>query len=208
MYCARQWALIHIEQVWDDNKLTAEGTLLHTVVDNPFYRQKNEDKITLRGVKLASETLGLYGIADAIELQPTIDVNNSITHPKYSGRWIPYIIEYKHGKPKYNEIDEVQLTAQVICIEEMYNIHVSEASLFYFETKHRERIVISPKLRELTFSLADEMHRIFNTGEIPKPSQHIKQCRNCSLRDLCIPQLQRCTSASTYIKNNLYETSS
>jgi CRISPR-associated exonuclease Cas4 len=206
MFCARQWALIHIEQVWADNKLTAEGSLFHTVVDNPFYRQKNDDKITLRGIKLASETLGLYGIADAIELLPTTVSENSITHPRYTGLWTPHIVEYKHGSPKYNEVDEVQLTAQVICLEEMYNIHITEASLFYFETRRRERVVISPKLRELTLTLAESMHHIFKIGALPKPPQHLKQCRNCSLRDLCLPQLQRCPSVSNYLLNNLYET--
>jgi CRISPR-associated exonuclease Cas4 len=205
MFCARQWALIHIEQVWADNRLTAEGSLLHSVVDDPYYRQKNDDKITLRGVKIASTSLGLYGIADAIELQSTTDAENSITHPKYQGLWKPYIVEYKRGSPKYNEVDEVQLSAQVICLEEMYNIHIPEASIFYFETRHRERISITPRLRELTFFLADNMHRLFNTGEIPPPPQHQKQCRNCSLRDLCMPQLQRCTSATKYLINNLYE---
>lgn len=206
MYCARQWALIHVEQVWEDNRLTAEGSLLHNTVDNPFYRTKNDGKITLRGVRLASETLGLYGIADAIELLPTDDMTNSITHAKYPGRWLPYIIEYKHGSPKYDEVDEVQLAAQVICMEEMYNLHITEAALFYFETRRRERIAISSQLREQTYILADDMHRIFQTGEMPKPPQQLKKCHNCSLRDLCLPQLQRCTSASTYLKNNLYET--
>jgi CRISPR-associated exonuclease Cas4 len=206
MFCARQWALIQIEQAWADNKLTAEGSLLHEVVDNPYYRQKNEDKITLRGVKLASEALGLYGVADAVELHATNDLANSITHPKYAGNWSPYLVEYKHGRPKLNEVDEVQLTAQAMCLEEMYNIHISEAALFYFETRHREKISISSQLRELTTALAEEMHRIFKSGEIPKPPQHLRQCRNCSLCNICMPQLKVYTSASSYLKKNLYET--
>ena len=39
MYCPRQWALIHIEQQWGENRLTAEGQLLHENVDNPAYRR-------------------------------------------------------------------------------------------------------------------------------------------------------------------------
>ena len=41
MICRRQWALIHIEQQWGENRLTAEGHQLHQNVDNPAYRQKN-----------------------------------------------------------------------------------------------------------------------------------------------------------------------
>jgi CRISPR-associated exonuclease Cas4 len=206
MFCARQWALIHIEQVWSDNRLTAEGSLLHNVVDNPYYRQKNRENITLHGIRLASYMLGLYGVADAVELHPSTDPDNFIIHPRYPGRWLPYVVEYKHGSPKHNEVDEVQLTAQVICLEEMYNIQLSEASLFYFETRRRERIVISQQLRELTLTLADDMHNVFRSGKFPPPPQRLNHCHNCSLRDLCMPQLRRCTLASTYIKQNLYET--
>ena len=72
MFCPRQWALIHIEQQWDENRLTVEGQLLHSNVDNPSYRQKNGDALTLRSVSIASKALGLYGITDAIELLPSL----------------------------------------------------------------------------------------------------------------------------------------
>ena len=73
-FCPRQWALIHLEQQWDDNRLTIEGQLLHKHVDDPFYRQKCGDYITLRSVNIASHELGLYGISDAIELLPSDDI--------------------------------------------------------------------------------------------------------------------------------------
>ena len=142
MYCPRQWALIHIEQQWDENRLTAEGQLLHQNVDNPAYRQKNGDVITLRAVHTASHTLGLYGITDAIELLPSDVPTDTVTHPRYPGFWKPYPIEYKRGHRKSDERDEVQLAAQVICLEEMYGIHIPEAALFYNETRHREVVTI------------------------------------------------------------------
>ena len=131
MFCSRQWALIHIEQQWADNRLTAEGGLLHKNVDNPAYRQKNGETITLRAVHVASHSLGLYGICDAIELLPSESQEDTISHPRYSGFWKPYPVEYKRGHRKPDERDEVQLAAQVICLEEMYDIRIPEASLFY-----------------------------------------------------------------------------
>lgn len=110
-FCSRQWALIHIDQQWEENRLTIEGLILHHHVDDPFYRQKCGDLITLRAVNIASHELGLYGISDAIELHPSSSEEDTIQHPKYPGRWQPVIVEYKHGKPKKNEIDEVQLAA-------------------------------------------------------------------------------------------------
>ena len=93
-----------IEQQWGDNRLTIEGQILHKHVDDPFYRQKCGDQITLRAVNIASRELGLYGISDAIELLPSSSLENTILHPNYPGRWQPVAVEYKHGKPKRNNV--------------------------------------------------------------------------------------------------------
>lgn len=204
MYCPRQWALIHIEQQWADNLLTAEGQVLHKNVDNPAYRQKNGDTITLRSVHIASHSLGLYGVSDAIDLLPSETGENTITHPKYPGFWRPYPIEYKRGHRKPDERDEVQLCAQVICLEEMYQIQIPEAALFYHETRHREVVEMSESLRQLTFQLSDEMHKIFESGLTPKAVEH-KGCRSCSLIDVCSPELTKKTSVAYYLKKMLNE---
>ncbi len=93
------------------NKLTTEGSILHSNVDNPFYRQKNGGVITLRSLHIASRELGLYGVTDAVELIPSDSREDSITHNKYKGFWKPYPIEYKRGHSKPDERDEVQLAA-------------------------------------------------------------------------------------------------
>ena len=204
MFCPRQWALIHIEQQWGENRLTAEGQLLHQNVDNPAYRQKNGDIITLRSVHIASHTLGLYGVTDAIELLPSEGPINAITHPRYPGYWKPYPIEYKRGHRKPDERDEVQLAAQVICLEEMYNIHIPEAALFYNETRHREVVMIDEHLRRLTYDLSEAMHRTFDSGFTPKPEEK-RGCRSCSLIDICSPELAKKTSVSYYLKKVLDE---
>lgn len=160
-FCPRQWALIHIEQQWDDNRLTIEGQIMHKHVDDPFYRQKCGDFITLRAVNIASRELGLYGIADAIELIPASTSENTICHPKYPGRWNPIVVEYKHGKPKRNEIDEVQLAAQVMCLEEMYDIHIEYGVFFYGEIRHRVSVDISDTLRGIVKECTESMHDIF-----------------------------------------------
>lgn len=204
MFCPRQWALIHIEQQWDENRLTAEGQLLHSNVDNPSYRQKNGDALTLRSVSIASKALGLYGITDAIELLPSISSQNAIRHPKYHGYWLPYPVEYKRGSDKPDERDMVQLAAQVICLEEMYNIKINEGALFYGETRHRTPVVIDDKLRALTCDCASNMHRIFDEGITPAAVKK-PHCKSCSLVSVCMPKLSSTTRVSTYLENNLYE---
>lgn len=204
MFCPRQWALIHIEQQWDDNRLTAEGHLLHENVDNPAYRQKNGEVITVRAVHIASHTLGLYGVTDAIELLPSADAIDAITHPRYPGYWKPYPIEYKRGHRKPDERDVVQLTAQVICLEEMYGINILEAALYYHEIRHTEVVQIDKQLRNLTYELSESMHRTFEAGFTPKAEAR-NDCRSCSLIDICAPELAKKPTVSYYLKKTLDE---
>ncbi len=204
MFCPRQWALIHIEQQWADNRLTTEGRLLHKNVDNPFYRQKNGDTITLRSLHIASKELGLYGITDAVELIPSDAPEDSITHARYPGYWTPYPVEYKRGHSKPDERDEVQLAAQAMCLEEMYGISIPYGALYYDEVKRRETIAISENLRRTTRQCAKQMHDIFKNGIMPKPVK-AAHCRNCSLKDICMPEMSNCIQVKTYLNQNLYE---
>lgn len=204
MFCPRQWALIHIEQQWAENRLTTEGSIIHQNVDNPEYRQKNGDVITLRSLHISSSSLGLYGITDAVELRPSETGSNAILHPKYPGYWSLFPVEYKRGRSKSDERDKVQLAAQVLCLEEMYKIEITEAALFYYETRHRDIVIIDDYLRNLTKDCAEEMHNVFETGITPKAIK-IKGCKNCSLKDLCYPELNYCQDVTQYLKRNLYE---
>lgn len=199
-FCPRQWALTHIEQSWDDNRLTVEGIQMHEHADDPYYRQKCGEHITLRSVRIASYELGLYGVADVIELLPIAE--GGITHPKYPGRWLPLPIEYKHGHPKRGEEDVVQVIAQAMCLEEMYSIRIDRAAFFYGEIKRRVYVDITDELREIVRSCSLMMHELFKKGEIPSPTYR-KSCEKCSLINICLPEISGCTRASSYLKNNL-----
>lgn len=200
-FCPRQWALFDIEQQWEDNVLTIEGTILHRRVDDPFYRQKCGDNITLRSVRLASYELGLYGIADVVELLPTEE--GGITHPKYPGRWRPVPIEYKHGRPKRNEVDEVQVAAQAMCLEEMYSIRIDNAAFFYGEIKRRVEITITEEHRNIVRTCSAQMHEMFKSGQLPEP-HYSRGCEKCSLINLCMPKISDCIVPSRYLENNLF----
>jgi len=203
-FCPRQWALIHIEQQWEENRLTIEGEFLHQHVDDPFYRQKMGSTICLRSVSIASKQLGLYGLSDVIELHPTDFPDNAILHPKYPGYWLPYPIEYKHGKPKENNVDAVQLTAQAMCLEEQYGIHISEGALYYGEIRKREVVEFTKELRDEVMQLAKSMHEVFDSQRLPKAAKQ-PHCKSCSLRDVCLPKVSEKQLASEYLKVNLYE---
>ena len=66
LFCRRQCALIHLEQAWAENRLTASGRVLHERVDE----RKSETRRTLRqatAVRLVSRRLGVWGVADMVE---------------------------------------------------------------------------------------------------------------------------------------------
>ena len=202
MFCPRQWALIHVEQLWDDNRLTVEGEILHERVDDPFYREKNGGKVTLRSVHIASHELGFYGITDAVELIPAAE--GGIAIDRHPGRWNLFPVEYKRGKKKTDERDEVQLAAQAMSLEEMYGVDIPQAALFYHETMQREVVEIDEDLRRLTRECARAMHQLFEQKVTPA-AEYKPACRKCSLNDICLPALSRRQEVRTYLKRNLYE---
>ncbi|MCF0182568.1 MAG: CRISPR-associated protein Cas4 [Muribaculaceae bacterium] len=204
VFCPRQWALIHMDQQWAENALTTEGNILHQKVDDPSARQHNNDRITLRSVRIASATLGLKGLTDAVELIPTEDTSNSIAHPKYSGRFMPRPVEYKRGHRKTDECDTMQLVCQVMCLEEMHNITIGQADLFYWEVRRRENVAITDGLREKAEFYAHEMHRVMKSETLPHAAFSPK-CKRCSLCDICMPQLNQLKPVNTYLNDNLYE---
>ncbi len=197
-FCPRQWALIQLDQIWEDNYLTSEGTMLHQNVDNPFLRETNGSNIiTLRGFKITSLSLGLNGIADAIEIYPFKNAPTSKKALLKSKLYDALPIEYKRGKPKANNCDRLQVTAQGMILEEMLGIKIKKGAVFYWEIRHREYFDITDELRADVRTMTSQMHSIIKNGDLP---QTIKKahCRNCSLIDQCMPSIKR-QSAKKYI---------
>ena len=117
VFCERQCALIHIEQVWSENLFTAEGRIMHEKVDTANRESRGNIRIEY-GVPMRSLRLGLIGKADVVEFHKTGD------------KWIPFPVEYKRGKPKLDNSDKAQLCAQALCLEEMMNVGIPEGALF------------------------------------------------------------------------------
>lgn len=180
-FCERQWGLIHIENQWVENVRTVEGKNLHQKADDPYFTETRGDVKIVRSVPLMSKTLGLYGVADVIELQKVPEDHSGV---RYS------IVEYKRGKPKPDDRDEVQLCAQAICLEEMLAITLDYGYLYYGETKHRHRVEFNGPLRTRVRDLSERMHNLFAKGETPPPVKD-KRCKNCSLADICVPELAK-----------------
>lgn len=178
LFCPRQCALIHVERLWAENRLTAEGRVLHERADEG--RPESRDGIrVLRSVQIASEAHGLHGVADVVEMRGV------------PGERIPYPVEYKRGRPKAHRADEVQLCAQALCLEEMSSVAVPEGALFYGTNRRRRIVAMDDDLRDLTLSVARDARAAIDEGILPAPSYEPRRCDACSLRELCRPEVRR-----------------
>jgi len=201
-FCERQYALAYIEMQWSENVLTVEGHHLHERVDDLFAGESRGNLITLRSVSLVSHSLGLYGKADVVEYIRCEDIHG-IELKTHQGRWLPMPVEYKRGKPKPDERDEVQLCAQAICLEEMHKISISSGSLYYGVTRHRHEVVFDDALRKKVIEYARLMHDYFDRGYTP-PAKYKTHCKSCSLIDLCMPKnFEKPLNVDHYLIQNL-----
>lgn len=184
-FCKRQWALIHIEQQWQENYLTFCGKRLHKNADNPYTVECRGDLIISRAMPVQSSSLRLTGVADVVEFHRTEEGASIKDHP---GLWEVVPVEYKAGKKKQGDCDEVQLCAQAICLEEMFNTRIPRGYLFYGKTRRRTEVIFSDSLREHVRSLVSEMYQLYERGITPAavPGDY---CQRCSLVDICVPHL-------------------
>jgi len=180
LYCERRCALVHVEQVWQENRFTLEGEFMHEKVDDQKVRSQGADVRIEYGLMMKSMALGLSGKADVVEF-----------HKNTEGKWIPYPVEYKRGKPKENRCDEVQLCAQALCLEEMIGVKISGGALFYGKTRRRKDVVFDEELRNLTIGTIDRLHRLIDERKTPAPAYEKEKCDNCSLQELCMPKAMR-----------------
>ncbi|WP_371348907.1 CRISPR-associated protein Cas4 [Ancylobacter sp. IITR112] len=172
LFCPRQCALIHVEQLWAEDAATAEGRLFHDKVDAGRAETRPGQRVA-RGVALRSVALGVTGKADVVEFRG----RDHLT---------PFPIEYKRGKPKAHRADEVQLCAQAMCLEEAFGVPVPEGALFYGETRRRQGVAFDEALRALTRQTADAARSMIASQATPPPV-HMPACRRCSLEALCQP---------------------
>ncbi|PKL68308.1 MAG: CRISPR-associated protein Cas4 [Methanomicrobiales archaeon HGW-Methanomicrobiales-1] len=201
-FCKRQWALIHVERQWEDNLRTAEGHIIHERVDDPFLNESRGDVVISRAFPLVSYSLGLNGVADVIEYSRS---DQGIPILGFEGLWTMKPVEYKRGKPKIDERDEVQLCAQVMCLEEMFGVRIDEADFYYNEIRRRQHLKITDELRSLVSLLAEEMHTIFRKGITPAAESGMN-CAQCSLIDVCVPKLtKKKSSVRNYIGRHIEE---
>ena len=200
VFCRRQWAFIHIEQVWKDNYLTVAGELMHENAHDKGMTEKRGNTIITRGMPIRSKVLGVSGECDVVEFHR--DDKNGIGIFGWEGKYKILPVEYKHGELK--EEDVLQLTAEAMCLEEMLCCEITHGCIYYGKIRHREIVEFTQERREKVIKIFEEMHDNFRRGYTPNVKK-TKGCNSCSLKDICLPKLEKVRSAKEYIAKALSE---
>lgn len=180
--CPRQCALIHMEQIWAENGLTAAGRLLHESVHSEGSRMRDGIRI-VTDLELRSSRLGLRGRADAVEFH------------REGRKWRPFPVEYKKGRPHRDCLaDSIQLCGQALCLEEMFGMEIAEGALFYGTPHRRKAILFTPELRERTEATVEAVRALLAGGHLP-PARRTAICPSCSLEEQCMPDAPLTVSA-------------
>ncbi len=200
-FCRRQWALIHIEQQWGENMHTVVGELMHKKAHDPYLTEKRNDMIIARALPVSSHVLGVSGECDIVEFHKC---EEGIKLYGHRGEYSVFPVEYKKGKPKETDEDKLQLTAQAICLEEMFSTRIDKGAIFYGETRRREQVLFSDELRHEVEDIFNEMHEYYRRNYTPNVKKR-KGCRSCSLKEICIPTLEKTASVKKYLNQRFKE---
>jgi CRISPR-associated exonuclease Cas4 len=176
LYCERQFALIHVERLWEENRFTAEGKLLHERVDVEGHESRRLFRQEY-GMAMRSLGWGLIGKADLVEvfLKPEGGVAEAVP------------VEFKRGKDKEEDCDRVQLCAQALCLEEMFGTAVTRGAFYYLGAHRRTALDFTAALRAATVAAIARARSIVESGETPAARYGKAKCDRCSLVDLCMP---------------------
>jgi CRISPR-associated exonuclease Cas4 len=205
VFCPRRCALMFVEGIWADNAHTAVGTLLHDQADAPGY-ETDAGVTMLRAVPLFSERYGLSGKADIVEVWSAATSRRFESSKKKSGNELPHSkqytpVEYKKGKRRKWDNDDVQLCAQAFCLEEMFSVTVPEGFIYHAGSKRRRKVSFDESLRSETRRTIEAVRALIANREVP-PAVLKPRCDGCSLRSICLPEL---TQGAARAKLDKYE---
>ena len=200
-FCRRRWALIHIENQWEENYRTIDGAILHQNAHDTEFLESRGDRFITRGVSIYSAELGVSGQCDVLEYHRG---NTGIPIAGKDGLWQPFPVEYKRGKPREDTGDALQLCGQAMCLESMLCCDIPEGALYYGEIRRRERVAFTPEQRTQVRQMLEQMHDLYQRGYTPKVKP-TKSCNACSMKELCLPKLMKNRSVSAYLKAAMEE---
>ena len=182
--------------------MTVEGQILHENAHNPEMNEKRGNVIVVRAMPVHSRKMGVSGECGVVEFHKS-DKGAHINGRE--GVYMPVPVEYKRGEPKSDNIDILQLAAQALCLEEMFCTDINYGYIYYGETRHKLKVDFDDEIRNEVVKLFEEMHLYYRRGYTPKVKIS-KKCNACSIKDLCVPVLNKNKSVAEYIDKFISET--
>lgn len=187
-YCPRRCALIHVEQEFQDNIHTARGTAEHERVDRVAHETSREGARIEFALPVWSDRLGLTGKCDAVEFWPDGTI---------------YPVEHKHGARKKWLNDDIQLSAQAMCLEEMTGKHVMRGAIYHRSSRRRREVEITGQLRLKVEETVTAIRAMMASGKIPPPVFDAR-CKECSLKEICSPEPLAATDKLHTLRKELF----
>ena len=178
-----------------------EGHLLHENAHDAAIKEKRGDLIVVRAMPVHSKELGISGECDVVEFHKAED---GIPISGREGKYTVIPVEYKRGTPKSNDADALQVAAQALCLEEMLCCDIPYGYVYYGEIRRREKIEFTERLRYKVKDLFAEMHKYYSQRYTPKVKWS-KSCNACSLKEICLPVLNKKVSVKKYLDGKMQE---
>lgn len=215
LFCPRRAALIHVEGIFEDNHHTLRGDIVHEHADLAGY-EFVKGVTLLRALPVWSERLGLNGKCDIVEVEAasTSTLNAQISDLKLGGGAALKPVEFKLGKRRQWENDDVQLCAQAICLEEMFGTSIPRGAVFHADSKRRREVEFTAELRAQTEAAARALHALRAQSGIsngksetaPLPAAVLRPaCEECSLFDICLPKATCADNQAERLARQLFQ---
>jgi len=188
-YCKRRFFLMHAEGEFADNVHTIKGTLEHERVDQLHHEVRSGVRIVF-ALPVWSDRLGLSGRCDVVEFHPDGAI---------------YPVEYKHGKRKQWLNDDLQLTGQAFCLAEMHNQPIPQGAIFHTQSRRRRELEIDATLINQLEQTVAEIRDLLASGKTPPPLENTRRCTECSLKDICQPELFKSVDRIKQLGETLFD---
>ncbi len=173
-FCPRRCALIYVEQAWTENLHTQSGRREHEQADVPEYEMKAGVRIE-RALPVWSEKIGLIGKCDVVEFH-----DDGLVYP----------VEYKHGKRRQWDNDDIQLCAQAMCLEEILGVEIGEGAIYHIKSRRRRKVVIDDVLRKRMRETVQVVRDMIGSQTVPAPVFG-RHCEQCSMQYICMPDVRK-----------------
>jgi CRISPR-associated protein Cas1 len=187
IYCPRLFYYQWVENIFQENADTIEGSHAHRNVDAPSRLSDEKAKAlgenlpegtTLRSLRLQSESLGLVGVVDVVE----------------GGADGAEIIDYKKGSARRNsegervakEPDAIQVAAHALLLRE-HGVNAVRGAIYYAADKRRVPVELSEELFAKVRSTIEEARAVAARGVLPPPLKNDPRCLYCSAYPICLP---------------------